>query len=94
MKRSKSKVVPGIVVGGLVGLSALAIFCMCRKKESSLDSLGKMISYVGEILESNHIEEPASLQNFGEKIQHQENTVVAAVEWIAKGISLWKKLKN
>ncbi len=94
MKHAKSKIVPKIVVGGIVGLGAFALFCLCRKKENSLDNFGKLISHVGEILENNHIEEPAPIQDLGKKIHHQENTVVAAVEWIAKGVHLWKKFTH
>lgn len=94
MKNSDSKVVTGAVIGGILGIGAIAVFLVLRKKETSLDSIGKVISNVGEILENHRIEEPAPVKDFGKKVHQNEDTVCAVVDWIATGISLWKKFKN
>jgi hypothetical protein len=94
MKNSRSKVVSGAMIGGIVGISALTIFLMCRKKETALDEIGKVISNVSEILESHHVKEAAPVKEFGKTLHHHESTLCAAVDWIATGICLWKKFKN
>ncbi len=89
-----SKIVVGALIGGLVGMGALAIFLAVRKKESSLEHVGKVMSNMGEILESHHIEEPGPVKDFGKKLHKNEDTLGAVVDWIAAGISLWKKIKS
>ncbi|MBX9838698.1 MAG: hypothetical protein K2X69_10365 [Silvanigrellaceae bacterium] len=94
MKNSDSKVVSWTLIGGMVGIGVLAAFVALRKKETSLDHVSKVISNVGKILESHQIDEPPPIKNFGKKLQHNEDTVSAIVDWIATGISLWGKFKN
>jgi hypothetical protein len=89
-----SKIVVGALIGGLVGVGAIAIYLAVRKKDTSLDHIGKVISNVGEILNNNQVEEPAPIKEFGKKLHHHENTVGEVVDWIATGISLWKKFKS
>jgi len=94
MKRSEEKVVSKALVGGLVGVGLIALFLAMRKKESSLEQFGHMMSHVAEILESHDIREPAPLQDLGKKIHRNESTVCAIVDWLAAGIHLWKKFKH
>jgi hypothetical protein len=94
MKNTDSKVVSGALIGGIVGIGVIALFLVLRKKETSLDHIGKVISNVGEILDSHHVEEPAPIKDFEKKLHHHENTVGEVVDWLATGISLWKKFKN
>ena len=89
-----AKIVVGALIGGIVGIGAIAVFLALRKKESPLDHLGKVISNVGDILESHHIDEPAPVKNFGKKLHQNENSVGEVVDWIASGINLWKKFKS
>jgi len=89
-----SKVVVGALIGGIVGIGAIAVFLALRKKETSLDHLGKVISNMGEILDSHRIDEPAPVKNLGKKLHRNEDTVGEVVDWIATGLSLWKKFKN
>jgi hypothetical protein len=86
-----SKIVVKILIGGIVGIGAIAVFLAHRKKETSLGHIGEVISKVGEILESHHVDEPAPFKNFGKKVYHHENTVGEVVDWVATGMSLWKK---
>lgn len=89
-----SKVVTGVLIGGIVGIGALAVFLALRKKETSLEHIGKMLHNVDEILENHHIEEPSSVKSLGKKIHAHEDTVSTIVDWVATGISIWKKFKN
>jgi hypothetical protein len=89
-----SKVVTGALIGGLVGIGAIAIYQVLRKKESSIDHIGKVISNMGEILKNNEVEEPVPIKKLGKKLRHHEDTVGEIVDWIATGISLWKKFTN
>ena len=73
MEDSDSKVVTGALIGGLVGMGALAIFLACRKKETSLEHIGKVVENMGEILESHHVEEPTTIKSMGKKLQKNES---------------------
>ena len=94
MKNSESKVVSGAIISGLVGVGAIALFLMLRKKESSLEQISKVISNVGNILDSHQVKEPGPMKDFGKKIHHHESTIGAVVDWLASGINLWNKFKN
>ena len=88
------KVVIGALIGGIVGIGALSVYLALRKKKTGLDNIGEVVSNLGEILESHHVEEPAALKDFGKKLDKNEDTVGSIIDWIAIGISLWKKFKN
>ncbi len=88
------KMVTRILIGGLVGVGAIAIFLALRKKETSIEHVGKVVSHVGEILESHQVEEPAVVKNIGKTINQNESTIGAVVDWIAAGINLWKKFQH
>lgn len=88
------KVVNNALIGGIVGIGVLAVIIAFRNKESSIDHLGQVVSNLGEILESHQVEEPAPLKKLGKKVQKNEDTIGAVVDWIATGISLWGKIKN
>lgn len=88
------KVVIGALVAGIVGIGALSVYLALRKKKSSLDNIGKVVSNLGEILESHDVDEPDVLKDFGKKLHKNEDTVGSIVDWIATGISLWEKFKN
>ena len=94
MKNSDSKVVTGALIGGILGIGAIAVFLVLRKKENSLDHIGKVIANIGEILDSHDIDEPAPVKNFGKKVHQNEDTVGEVLNWIATGINLWKQFKN
>jgi len=88
------KVVIGALIAGIVGIGALSVYLALRKKKTSLDNIGKVVSNLGEILESHDVDEPDVLKHFGKKLHKNEDTVGSIVDWIATGISLWKKFKN
>jgi hypothetical protein len=88
------KVVIVALVAGIVGIGALSVYLALRKKQTSLDNIGKVVSNLGEILENHDVAEPDVLKDFGKKLHKNEDTVGSIVDWIATGISLWKKFKN
>jgi hypothetical protein len=89
-----SKIVTGALIGGLVGIGLIAVYLTTRKKETSLDHIGQVISNVGEILDSHRVDEPSPVKDFGKKLHKNEDTVGEVIDWIATGICLWKKFKS
>lgn len=89
-----TKLVIGLLIGGAVGFGALTIFLATRKEKEPLGRIGETITRIGEILGEHHIEEPAPLRRVEKKIHAHEGTIEQVVDWVAIGISLWKKLKN
>lgn len=89
-----AKVVTEILIGGLVGVGLIAIYFALHKKETSLGTIGKTLSNAGEILENHEVNEPVPMNTIGKTIHQHEGTIEGVVDWIATGISLWKKFKN
>jgi len=90
-----SNILTWTLIGGIVGVGALTIFlAMRREKEPPLNTIGETIGFIGEILQSNKIEEPGPIKNFEKKLRKNESTLGDVVDWIATGINLWKKFKN
>lgn len=93
-KKSDSKKVNKALIGGAVGIGAIALYLALRKKENSLEHIGTMISHVGEILANHQIEDSSIVKEFDKKIHQNEDTVSEVVDWAATTISLWKKFKK
>lgn len=89
-----SKILAWTVVGGVVGIGALALFFALRRKETPLNVIGETIANIGNILESNHLDEPGPVRDFERKLRKNENALGEAIDWVATGISLWRKFKN
>lgn len=94
MKNKNKKVVSGTVICSIIGISAIGLYLVFRKRDTSFDEIGNMITNVREILHSHHINEPSLVKDLGQKIHRNQNTLSAVVDWIATGISLWKEFKN
>jgi sensor c-di-GMP phosphodiesterase-like protein len=90
-----SKLFVGIVIGGVIGVGALTVFLVMRNdKESPLQTIGQAILHAGQIFQSHNVAEPAPIKNIEKKMKSNENTISEAIDWIASGIHLWKKLKG
>lgn len=93
-KTNDSKLVKGAIIGGLIGVSTLAIYLATRNHRSSLNRIGDTIGRVGEVLEDHNIEEPVELKVIGKKIHKHEDSISELLNWVATGIDLWKKIKK
>lgn len=91
---NESKIVTGVIIGGVIGVSALAIYLATRNGQAPLNRIGETISRVGDILDEHDIEQPAALRVAGKKIHKNENTITEVLDWVATGLDLWKKLKH
>ncbi len=90
----ETQILTWTLIGGIVGVGALTLFlAMRREKEAPLNTIGETIAQIGEILQSNQIEEPGPVKNFEKKLRKNENTLGEVVDWIATGIHLWKRFK-
>jgi gas vesicle protein len=76
----------GLLIGGVVGVGALAVLLATRKGKEPLDRMGEMIVRIGEILE----EQPC----VNKKIHSHGDAIEDVVGLLATGISLWKKFKK
>ena len=88
------KIVTRTLIVGIVAIGILAIYLALRKKKTSLDNIGDVVSNLGDILESHQIEEPRVLKNFGKKLHKNEDSLESIVDLIGTGINLWKKFKK
>ncbi len=85
----------GALIGGVVGIGALTFYIACRKQQQSpLHTIGKVIGHIGEIFESEGVQEPTRLKDVERKIHRHEDTISDVVEWVAIGVKLWKKFQH
>jgi len=89
-----SNIVTGAIIGGIIGVSALAIYIATRSKRTPLNRLGETISRVGEMLDEHEIQQPAALKVVDKQIRKNEDTISEVLDWVAIGIDLWKKFKK
>lgn len=89
-----SQLFVGLMIGGIVGVGALTLFLATRKGKEPLNRIGEVIVRIGEILGDHGIEEPSVLKSMEKKIHSHESCIANVVEWVATGISLWKKFKS
>lgn len=89
-----SKLFVGLLIGGALGVGALTLFLATRKGKEPLNKIGEVIVRIGEILGDHGIEEPAAVKQMEKKIHSHEICIENVVDWVATGISLWKKYKN
>lgn len=83
------------LIGGIVGVGAITVFlALRREKEAPLNTIGETIAQIGDILQSNNIDEPGPVRDFEKKLRKNENTLGEVVNWIATGINIWKRFKN
>jgi len=89
-----SKLFVGLLIGGVVGVGALTIFLATRKGKEPLNRIGEVIVRIGEILGDHGIEEPSAIKQMEKQIHSHECCIETVVDWVATGISLWKKFKK
>ncbi len=89
-----SNIVTGAIIGGIIGVSALAIYIATRSNRTPLNRLGETISRVGEMLDEHEIRQPAALKVVDKQIRKNEDTISEVLDWVAIGIDLWKKFKK
>ncbi len=79
------------LIGGALGIGALTIFLSARKEKAPLNTIGETIVRVGQILGDHKIDEPAAIRRAEKSIHSHESVIGETVEWLALGLSLWKK---
>jgi hypothetical protein len=90
-----TKIVMGSVLGGIIGICTLTLILSLRKhKDTSLNSLGTVVSHLSELFEKPKTGEPAITKELGEKLQVHESTLLEVVDWVITGINIWKKFKG
>lgn len=99
LDKDSKNVLIGALIGGALGVSVMALLSSSKHHEKgkggSLNTIGKAIAQVGEILECHNISEADSLlKDVEKKIRKEENKAVDVLEWVATGIQLWKKIKG
>jgi hypothetical protein len=92
-KNRKSKLSKGAIIGGIVGIGALSVYLAMHnrnKKKPLLNSIGKAISYVGEVFDRYEIKEHSPHQIS----KKSEKPVGDVIDWVSTGMHLWHKFKK
>ena len=89
-KKSKT-FLTGAVLGGIIGICAVALCKREKKDKSAIQALGDAVIQMGEIL--NTAKTPA-LHQAGKKIHKHEEEIADVVELISSGMKLWEKLRK
>lgn len=88
-----SKVLMGLLIGGIIGMGALTVFVAKKQgKTISLHSLGQAIVSIGEIMEGRAAEAP--VKGSKKKAARNDDRVGDIADWVAAGVDLWKKIKG
>jgi gas vesicle protein len=83
----------GAVIGGVIGFCASSLLKKGKKEKSVIESLGKAVVHIGEILNKDTAKIPG-VHAIGKKIHKHEDAILDIVELISTGISLWEKFKK
>jgi gas vesicle protein len=91
-----SKIIAGTVIGGIIGLGALSIYCLTKKckKKTSLDIIKDTVSHVFEVIETCKEGAQQAVKEVDSKLKESEGTINQFLELASVGISLWKKISK
>jgi hypothetical protein len=90
------KIVIGVVVGGIIGGSALYLWhSLHNENKPILNKIGKAITGMGEILENSAVcDSDDAIDQIGKSLPKGDNTLNNVLTWVATGINLWNKVKK
>lgn len=89
-------IVVGVVVGGIIGGSALYLLHTSNKENKPvLSKIGKVISDIGEVLEDSSVDNRnEAISQIKKSLPTGDNTINHVLNWVATGINLWKNFKK
>lgn len=95
-KNESKKVVLGLVIGGVVGATALYFLnASCHHKTPVLHKIGRAISEVGAMLENTNVGSGSDIiHDLEKKLPKGTEVMNNVASWIASGMDLWKQLKK
>jgi hypothetical protein len=90
-----SKLILGVVIGGILGGSALYLWHSIHKAEKPmLNKIGKAISNMGELLENSTVDRDEAIDEIGKCLPKGDNMLNNVLTWVASGINLWNQVKK
>lgn len=91
-----NKIIAGTVIGGIIGLGALSIYCLTKKnhKKTSLDIIKDTVSQVFDVIETCKDGAQHAVKEVDCKLKESEGTLNHFLELASVGISLWKKISK
>lgn len=86
----------GVVIGGIIGTGAVYLLHVCSDaKKSHMRKIGDRISEYGELLEKSIVDNrKEAIEEIEKCIPGKSASLNGALELIATGINLWKKIKK
>ena len=84
-----------VVVGGILGAAGASIFFATRKRaEPPLNSLGRVMVQIGELLDEPQFSHTHAVKEAEKKMDKYEDTVSEVISIIAAGMKLWERMKK
>ena len=95
-KNEEKKIICGTIIGGIVAVGALTVYCACKKKckSSSLKIIGSTLTSMVEKLDSCKEEAHCAVHDMEKQIKKHENVIGDVFELASIGISLWNRIKK
>ncbi len=95
-KDESNKIILGVVIGAVVGGSALYLWNSVHKDQKPiLNKIGRAISDMGEILENSAVDNSGdAIDRIEKSLPKGDSTINNVLNWVATGINLWNKVKK
>jgi hypothetical protein len=95
-KQDEKKIICGSIIGGIVAIGALTIYCASKKKckNSSLSLINSTLNTLVEKLEECKEDASCAVHDMEDKIKKNENVITDVFELASIGINLWKRFKK
>lgn len=94
LDKDTKNILIGALVGGVIGIGIMAILgSRDERGRSSFNTIGRVLANIGDMLEENHVKEPALIRDAERKLHREEDNIAEILQWATLGIQLWKKFK-
>jgi len=95
LDKNSKKILVGSLIGGLLGIGAITIYCASKKcHKSPIKKISNTISHIVDALEEGKDTAHCAMKNVEEKLKDSECLITDFFELASVGMDLWKKIKQ
>lgn len=84
-----------VVIGGILGAAGASLFFSSRDRQGPpLNSLGRVMVQIGELLDEPQISHTRAAKEMEKKMDKYEGAVSEVIALLTAGMQLWEKMKK